>query len=100
MSTKAELAQRYVARLREAVGESADVQQAEVEAIAKEIKSLTWTETRKPLTDEERLDIVEAMGAEVDRAGSRRSGEVVGILKEADNKRYLALVKALRGLLG
>lgn len=82
-----ERAQSYVKRLR-----TAQDPQAEVEAVAADIRSLVWSSTQEPLTQDEQLAIIDMM--------LRQTEGRVYIQKEADNKRYLALVRDLRRLLG
>ena len=94
--TPKQLAQEFVQRLREAVdkGDEND----EVQAIAAEISGLRYTPTDQPVTDEHKRYIVELMQAEF--PVSKVAVGYVGIKKEADNKHYLELVRALQLLIG
>jgi hypothetical protein len=92
MATYQELADDYVSRLRRAQDE-----EAEIGLIAEELNSLIYTETRLPLTLDDKLSVVALMQGKF--SISKKAEGKVGILKEADNKRYLDLVKALRELL-
>lgn len=82
--TKQELADSYVQRLRTG--------QAGVEEIADEIDRLVWSPSQTPLTQAEKLAIVDLM---VGKTEGR-----VYLQKEADNKHFLKIVRELRRLLG
>jgi len=90
MASTQDLARDYARRLR-----TASDQKAEVQAIAAEIDSLTYTDTGGPITFIDKQRIVEGMNEEF----SISTKGATGILKEADNKKYLDLVKELQKLL-
>jgi hypothetical protein len=94
MAGKKELAGKYATRLRVASNKAAEVRE-----IAREIDKLTYSESNKSISKADRLEIVAFI--EIDLAlQSQETDGTYGILKEADNKKYLELVKALKELLG
>lgn len=92
-SSPKQLAERYLLRLRDASDPS-----VEIENIAFEIKKLTY-ENGNTISKETRLSIADLMEWSLPPS-KVTSGGSVGILKESDNKKYLDLVKSLKGLLG
>jgi predicted nucleic acid-binding protein len=92
MASFQDLAEEYAARLRGAFDE-----QAEINEIATEIGGLIYTSTKNGISKADKLRIVELIEEEF--SISNQTGRV-GILKEADNRKYLDLVKDLKDLLG
>ncbi len=94
MASFREIADGYLQRLVDARDE-----QAEISAIAADIHALTYQESGRSISAGDKLVIVEIMEGRLSAPKPTPIGRV-GILKEADNKRYLVLVSSLRNLLG
>lgn len=91
MATKEELARGYAERLRTALDEN-----AEFGRIAGEIDGLTYANTGNPISEPDKLRIVDLIQSELSPP-TRSDG--FGFLKEAENKHYLLLVQSLRAQL-
>lgn len=87
----------YAAHFAKRIRESWAVED-EIRNIASEINSLEWAEDRRPLSYQERLRIAEDTLAKLDAPAPGTTGRV-GIRKEADNKKYLAVAAQLKALL-
>ena len=88
-----EHAQQYADRLNEAQDPK-----AEATTIANEISSLRYKGSGKPLSDADKEKITQLIGTK--RPTTQQQEGEIGIIKEADNKRYLDVARALRDLLG
>jgi len=88
MATFKEHAIAYAERLR-----GAEDPAAEAERIAAEIQDLKYAKSRKPLSLEDREKIVNYV---TEALADVRRGP--GMIKEADNRRYLEMVQALMTL--
>ncbi len=95
MASSEELAQEYAKQIHDSVNPA-----SEVHKVAEKINSLVFTRTQAPLSKSEKDEIADLIGtiltgrkSVVDNAGR------TWILKEADNKKYLELVGALKDLL-
>ena len=94
MATFEELANGYAQRLR-----SARDGPAEARAIARDIQGLVYAGSQQPLSDAEISRLLDLIR---DRAPAQKTaleGGRVRVIKEADNKNYLALVALVNGVL-
>lgn len=93
MTTPKEFARQFVERLQNAPDEARAIR-----SIAEDLSSLVYSSTKEPVSLEYKLQIVNLMADAFPRP-TTPSTNYIGILKEADNKRYLQLVQSLRTLL-
>lgn len=77
MSTKKELADEFINLIKTASLGSSDLQKSTVTTITKTINGLVYQETNKPLSKEDKFEIVEL------------------IQKSADNKNHMILVSSI-----
>lgn len=95
-SSKKQIADLYAKQLRDAPSHEAEVE--EITKIAGALDDLIYTESQEPISYDDKIEIVGLM--ELEFAISKRNASPNEfILKESDNKRYLDLVKALKGLI-
>lgn len=95
MASFDELADEYARDLRDATDRA-----SEVRRVARSINGLTYISSGQPLTNEAKLRIADLIKEKLLESTTTTDDQGrVWILKEADNKKYLELVGALKKLL-
>lgn len=94
MATLEELAKEYADTLR-----SSEDAAAEVKRIAREIDGLYYPSSGQRLPGHQKLRLVDMIRDQLLAEKTAADSGLVWILKEADNKKYLELVAALKKLL-